>query len=288
MRIPMAGSKPARTVATPLTVNRALALSGLVSFEAKVLLAHLLATDRAWLAAHGDATLTIEQAKSFDALARRRREGVPIAYLTGRREFYGLDLEITADVLIPRPESEILVDFALAKIGEAEAARVLDLGSGSGAVALAIAKARPASRVLGVDLSSAASALARRNARRLQIANVEFIDSDWFERVPPGEFDLIVANPPYVADGDPHLAQDDLRYEPAIALNGGVDGLAAIRRIVDGASGYMKPGGWLAIEHGHDQAGSVQALLRAAGFEAVNTQRDLAGVLRTTSARHPA
>jgi release factor glutamine methyltransferase len=272
-------------VATLLTVDRALALSGLVPFEAKVLLAHLLATDRAWLAAHGDATLTVEQAKGFDALARRRREGVPIAYLTGRREFYGLDLEITADVLIPRPESEILVEFGLAHIGEAEATRVLDLGSGSGAVALAIAKSRPASTVLGTDVSPAAIALARLNAVRLQIANVEFIGSDWFERVPLEAFDLIVANPPYVADGDPHLAQDDLRYEPAIALKGGVDGLAAIRRIIAGASDYMRLGGWLAIEHGYDQAESVQALLLAVGFEAVNTRRDLAGVLRTTSAR---
>lgn len=272
-------------MATTVTVNRALALSGLVPFEAKVLLAHLLATDRAWLAAHGNATLTVEQAKGFDALARRRRDGVPIAYLTGRREFYGLDLEITADVLIPRPESEILVEFALAHIGEGEVARVLDLGSGSGAVALAIAKARPASSVLGVDVSSAARALARRNAARLQIANVEFIESDWFEHVPPVAFDVVVANPPYVADGDPHLAQDDLRYEPAIALKGGVDGLAAIRMIVAGASGYMKRGGWLAVEHGYDQAESVQDLLRAAGFDDLNARRDLAGVLRTTSGR---
>jgi release factor glutamine methyltransferase len=272
-------------VPTSVTVNRALALSGLVPFEAKVLLAHLLARDRAWLAAHGESTLTVEEAKGFDALARRRRDGVPIAYLTGRREFYGLDLEITADVLIPRPESEILVEFALAHIGAGETARVLDLGSGSGAVALAIAKARPASSVLGVDVSSAASSLARGNAARLQIANVEFIESDWFERVPPAAFDVIVANPPYVADGDPHLAQDDLRYEPATALKGGLDGLAAIRRIVAGASGYMKRGGWLAVEHGYDQAESVQALLRAAGFADLNTRRDLAGVLRTTSGK---
>jgi len=253
-----------------------------------VLLAHVMSTDRAWIAAHGDATLSVEQAKSFDALARRRRDGVPIAYLTGRREFYGLDLEITEDVLIPRPESEILVAFALAHIGADQAARVLDLGSGSGAVALAIARACPASSVLGVDVSPAAGALARRNAARLQIANVEFIESDWFERVPPVAFDVIVANPPYVADGDPHLAQEDLRFEPAVALKGGVDGLDAMRRIVAGAGAYLKRGGWLAVEHGYDQAQSVLALLRAAGFDELNTQRDLAGVLRTTSARRPA
>ena len=286
MRIPMTGDKPAK-VATPITINRALAQSGLVPFEAKMLLAHVLATDRAWLAAHGDATLNVEQAKSFEALARRRREGFPIAYLTGRREFYGLELEITEDVLIPRPESEILVEFALAHIDEGEAARVLDLGSGSGAVALAIAKARPAASVLGVDVSPAARALARRNTMRLGIANVAFIESDWFEHVPSTAFDVIVANPPYVADDDPHLGQGDLRFEPTIALKGGLDGLDAIRRIIAGASGCLKTGGWLAIEHGYDQAESVQSLLRGASFDELHTRRDLAGVLRTTSARHP-
>jgi len=253
-----------------------------------VLLAHVLSTDRAWLAAHGDATLNVDQAKSFDALARRRRDGVPIAYLTGRREFYGLELEITPDVLIPRPESEILVEFALAHVGEGEAACVLDLGSGSGAVALAIAKARPASSVLGADVSHAACALARGNAARLHIDNAKFIASDWFERVPPVAFDVIVANPPYVADGDPHLGQDDLRFEPAIALKGGIDGLDAMRRIIAGASGYLKQDAWIAIEHGYDQADRVQALLCAAGFDELNTRRDLAGILRTTSARRPA
>ena len=253
-----------------------------------MLLAHVLSTERAWLAAHGEATLSVEQAKSFDALARQRRDGVPIAYLTGRREFYGLDLEITRDVLIPRPESEILVEFALALLAKGRPAHVLDLGSGSGAVALAIARARPAASVTGVDVSGAAVALARRNAVRLGLANVQFLESDWFERVPRIAFEVIVANPPYVADGDPHLTREDVRFEPSIALRGGVDGLVAIRRIVSGAAAYLAIGGWLAIEHGYDQAGRVQALMRGAGFDDVETRRDLAGILRTTCGRRSA
>jgi len=253
-----------------------------------VLLAHVLSADRAWLAAHGEALLSADQAKSFDALARQRRDGVPIAYLTGQREFYGLNLEITPDVLIPRPESEILVELALALLGEGRTASVLDLGSGSGAVALAIARARPVASVTGVDVSGEAVAVARRNAARLRIANVAFIESDWFERVPRIAFEVIAANPPYVADGDPHLAQEDVRFEPSIALRGGVDGLDAIRRIISDAGAYLAKGAWLAIEHGYDQAGRVQALMREAGFDDVETRRDLAGILRTTCGRRVA
>jgi release factor glutamine methyltransferase len=268
-----------------MTVNRAIVNSGLVPLEAKMLLAHVLATKRSWLVAHGDAVLTSDQARSFDALARRRRDGVPIAYLTGHREFYGIDLEITSDVLIPRPETELLVEFALAQIQDQLPVRILDLGSGSGAVTLAIAHLRSAAAVLGVDVSPAAVALARRNAVRLQIANAEFIESDWFAQVPASAFDLILANPPYVADADPHLKRDDLRFEPRVALSGGGDGLAAIRIIVAGARGFLRERGRLAVEHGYDQAEPVQALFRAAGFDQVQSRRDLAGVLRVTSGR---
>ena len=264
------------------TVSRALAMSGLVPIEARILLAHVVERDRAWLAAHGDSELTVQQAKAFDALTRRRHSGEPVAYLTGRREFHGLDLEITPEVLIPRPETELLVELALIRIGKADPVRVLDLGSGSGAVALAIAHLRPAVRVLGVDVSPAAIALARRNAERLQIPNTEFIESDWFERVPRSAFEVIVANPPYVAEGDPHLSQGDLRFEPAGALRGGVDGLRAIRAIVANAGGYLASPGWLLFEHGHDHADAVQALLRDAGFADVQSRRDLAGIPRVT------
>jgi release factor glutamine methyltransferase len=269
----------------PPTVSAALAMSGLVPLEAKLLLAQVLGCGRAWLAAHGDAALTHEQALAFDALARRRRDGEPVAYLTGRREFFGLDLEITPDVLIPRPETELLVELALGWLGPGLPARVLDLGCGSGAVALAIAHERPRAAVLGADLSAAAVELARRNGERLGVANATFIESDWFARVPRERFALIVANPPYVAEDDPHLELGDLRYEPASALSPGGDGLDAMRTIVAAAPGYLAPGATLALEHGHDQAGAVQALLHDAGLVAIVSARDLAGIQRVTYGR---
>lgn len=264
------------------TVSAALALSGLVPFEAKLLLAHVIGRDRAWLAAHGDAPLSREQALAFEALARQRRAGEPVAYLTRRRGFFGLDLEITRDVLIPRPETELLVELALTWLGTEEAAPILDLGSGSGAVALALAAHRPRSAVLGVDVSAAAVALARRNSERLGIANVKFTESDWFTRIPPQRFSLIVANPPYVAEADAHLGEGDLRFEPASALVSGSDGLEAIRAIIAAAPEYLAPGAALAVEHGHEQAGAVQTLLRASGWHAVASARDLAGIERVT------
>jgi release factor glutamine methyltransferase len=269
----------------PPTVSAALAMSGLVPLEAKLLLAHVLGSDRAWIAAHGEAALTGEQARAFDALVRRRHDGEPIAYLTGRREFFGLDLEITPDVLIPRPETELLVELALAWLEPDVPAHVLDLGCGSGAVALAIAHERPRVAVLGADLSTPAVALARRNAERLGVANATFIESDWFARVPRARFAVIVANPPYVAADDPHLEQGDLRYEPAGALSSGGDGLAAVRAIVAAAPAYLAPGATLALEHGHNQAGAVQALLGDAGFAAIVSARDLAGIPRVTYGR---
>lgn len=267
------------------TVSSVLALSGLVPFEAKILLAHVLGCDRAWLAAHGDAQLTGEQAKAFEALARRRRDGEPVAYLTGRREFFGLDLEITPDVLIPRPETELLVEQALLWIAADAPARVLDLGCGSGAVALAIAHQRPLVRVLGADVAPAAVKLARRNATRLAIENVEFVVADWFDGVPRERFEVIVANPPYVAEADPHLEAGDLRFEPLAALTPGHDALAAIRTIIGAAPEHLAAHGALALEHGHDQSPPVQALLSSAGFVEVRSLRDLAGILRVTSGR---
>jgi release factor glutamine methyltransferase len=269
-------------VTSDVTVSAALASSGLVPIEGRILLAHTLGCDRAWLAAHGDAKLSAAQTAAFEALARRRREGEPVAFLTGRREFYGLDLEITPDVLIPRPETELLVEMALERIDDQAAARVLDLGSGSGAVALAIAHQRLRASVLGIDVSTQSIALARRNALRLRIANAEFLQSHWFERVPREAFTVIVGNPPYVEDFDPHLHEGDVRFEPPVALKGGLDGLAAIRAIVARAPDYLAAGGLLLLEHGYDQSGRVQALLRDAGFGAVASRRDLAGILRVT------
>jgi release factor glutamine methyltransferase len=266
-------------------VSRALAASGLIPFEAKILLGHVLRHDRAWLAAHGDQPLTARETKAFDALARRRRDGEPIAYLTGRREFYGLELEVTPDVLIPRPETELLVELALVRIDASEHTEVLDLGSGSGAIAIAIASERPKSAVLGVDVSGAAVALARRNASRLKVGNVAFIESDWFSAVPKKRYDAIIANPPYVAVGDEHLSEGDLRFEPPAALAAGADGLNAIRAIVAGAAAYLSAGAWLLIEHGYDQADAVLAVLRDAQFGDVQSRRDLAGIPRTALGR---
>jgi release factor glutamine methyltransferase len=269
----------------PITVSRALAASGLVPFEAKLLLAHVLGRDRAWLAAHSDEAVTADQANTFDALARRRRDGEPVAYLTGRREFYGLDLEITPAVLIPRPETELLVELALARLPDDREIRVLDLGTGSGAVALAIAAARRNAQVVGTDVSPSALALATRNAARLLIGNVSFVESDWFQALAHERFDLVAGNPPYVAAGDPHLTEGDLRHEPQQALTAGGDGLNAIRAIIAAAPAHLARGGWLLLEHGHDQADAVGALFRAAGFADVGAARDLAGILRVSYGR---
>jgi len=269
----------------PTNVSAALALSGLIPLEAKILLAHVLQRDRAWLAAHGDASLTREQLQAFESLSRRRHDGEPVAYLTGRREFFGLEIEVTRDVLIPRPETELLVEHALGAIPADVPARVLDLGCGSGAVALAIARERPQANVLGVDVARAAVELARRNALRLEIANATFLASDWFEAIERQSFEVIVANPPYVAEADPHLEQGDLRFEPPLALSPGADALSAIRTIVNAAPAYLVPDGVLALEHGHDQADAVRALLAGAGLRDLRSARDLAGILRVSSGR---
>jgi release factor glutamine methyltransferase len=266
-------------------VSPVLTASGLVPLEAKILLAHVLGCDRAWLTAHGDAVLSPEQASAFEALARRRRRGEPVAYLTGRREFYGLEIEVTPEVLIPRPETEALVEEALAAIPPGAPARVLDLGCGSGAVALAIAHERPRASVLGADVAPAAVELARRNVRRLALANAAFVVSDWFAAIPRERFAVIVANPPYVAEADAHLDEGDLRFEPRLALTPGADALAAIRGIVAAAPAYLAAGGLLALEHGFDQADAAQTLLRAAGLRDVRSVRDLAGIQRVTSGR---
>ena len=205
----------------PLTVRAALAQSGLVPVDAQVLLAHVLGVNRAWLIAHAADALDATGAAAFMALAKRRRDGEPVAYLTGTREFWGLALAVTPAVLIPRPETETLVELALARLPADRPIAVLDLGTGSGALALAIAHERPHARVTATDVSPDALAVAEGNARRLGLGNVAFLRSDWYAAVPVGPFDAIVSNPPYVAAGDPHLADGDLRFEPAEALSPG-------------------------------------------------------------------
>ncbi len=275
-----------------LTIHGALAQSGLVPVDARVLLAHVLGRDRAWLAAHADEELSQRDAEAFLALSRRRREGEPVGYLTGIREFWGLPLAVSPAVLLPRPETEGVVEIALARLPPGRQARVLDLGTGSGAIALAIAHERPCAQVLATDTSAAALDVARDNARRLLLANVEFLQSDWFASVPPvwrgAAFDLVASNPPYVVAGNPHLVLGDLRFEPAAALSPGGDGLAAIRRIVAGASGHLVAGGTLVVEHGYDQADAVAALFKASGFVDIVAARDLAGIPRVVAGKTPA
>jgi release factor glutamine methyltransferase len=216
----------------------------------------------------------------------RRAAGEPVAYLLGLREFYGRDFAVTPDVLIPRPETELLVDIAVEKVGADGTVNILDLGTGSGCLAVTLALELPLARVTAVDVSPAALDVAHGNAARLG-ARVAFVASDWFAALPPARYDLIVANPPYIAAGDPHLAQGDLRFEPAGALTDHADGLAAIRRIVMAAPHWLVPGGWLFFEHGYDQAAAVHALLADAGFAAIEQRRDLAGIVRASGGRRP-
>lgn len=266
----------------PLTIAAALAQSGLVPVDARALLLHVLGVDRAWLVAHDRDALPREHADTFFALAKRRRDGEPVAYLVGHREFWGLDLVVTPAVLIPRPETETLVEAALARLPAARPARVLDLGTGSGAIALAIAHERPMAEVVATDVSGEALSVARENARRLHIGNAAFIASDWYAALPPDAFDLIVSNPPYVDRSDPHLGEGDLRFEPRLALTPG-DGLVALKAVIFGARERLAPRGALVVEHGHDQSAAVRGLFATAGFDAVVALRDLAGIERVVA-----
>jgi release factor glutamine methyltransferase len=262
------------------TIAQALTGAALDAVDARVLLRHALGVDDAWLIAHGRDALTSAQHQRFEAAVARRRAGEPVAYITGTREFFGLDFNVTPAVLIPRPETELLVEWALEQIAPDANARVLDLGTGSGCIAISVARARPRVRVMAVDCAAAAIEVARANAQRHGVVNVEFRESDWFSEVAGWRFELIVANPPYIAAGDAHLSAGDLRFEPAAALASGADGLDAIRLIVAAAPQYLQAGGWLAFEHGYDQAPRCRDLLVRAGFAQVFSRADLAGIER--------
>lgn len=255
--------------------------------DADLLLAHALGRSRTWLLAHGDDGITAAEAARFTALVERRAAGEPVAYLTGSRGFWTLDLAVTPATLVPRPETELLVELALERIPADAQARVADLGTGSGAIALAIAKERPRARVLATDAREAALEVARGNARRNRIGNVEFRHGDWLAPLHGERFDLIASNPPYIALGDPHLDEGDLRFEPPSALSSGSDGLDAIRAIARAAPAHLRAGGWLLLEHGREQGGAVRALLHEAGFAEVATERDLEGRDRVTLGRKP-
>ena len=256
--------------------------------EASLLLAHVIGRSRTWLHAHGDGRLEQESVERFAELLQRRCEGEPVAYLTGKRGFWQFDLAVNTDTLIPRPETELLVELALARIPSERASDVADLGTGSGAVALSISHERPLANVFACDASKAALDVAESNARTLDLSNVSFHQGDWLQAVGNRQFDLIASNPPYIASGDPHLGQGDLRFEPTAALASGTDGLDAIRRISRDAPSHLRPGGWLLLEHGWKQGAEVRSLLHAAGFSDVTTERDLEDRERVTLGRRGA
>jgi len=261
-----------------LTVAEAIAASGIDAREARLLLAEVAGFSQASLAASPEQEIPFEVENAFFEFTGKRKAGVPVAYLLGRKEFYGLDLLVNPAVLIPRPETELLVDLAL----ERNPASVLDLGTGSGAVALAIKHERPACSVVAVESDLSALLVARRNAAKLNL-DVDFRHGRWFDPVAGERFDLVVSNPPYVAEGDPHLPA--LRHEPLGALVSGADGLDAMREITKRAGVFLRPGGWLLLEHGLGQDEAVRALLAQAGLESVTTWPDLAGIPRISGGK---
>lgn len=256
--------------------------------EAEILLAAALGRTRAWLMAHPEERiLDCAATDRYEASVSRRSHGEPVAYILGEREFWSLPLEVGPGVLIPRPETELLVERALAHLVGKASARVLDIATGSGAVALAVAHERPLDSVTGTDVSEAAVTVARRNAERLGLARVDFRTGSWFAPVSGERFAVIVSNPPYVATADPRVARDVHRFEPHGALYSGPTGLEGLQALVAGAPGHLAPGGWLVVEHGDTQGAVVRGLFERAGFGEVNTCRDLAGLDRCTEGRWP-
>ena len=243
--------------------------------DAEVLLLHVLDRSRSWLIAHSDDALTTEQAAAYADFVARRERGEPVAYIVGSRGFWSLDLDVTPATLIPRPDTERLVELALERISTERATKVLDLGTGTGAIALAIASERKNAQIVATDANTDALMVAQRNALRHSFAHVQFVHGDWFAPVVGKRFDVIVSNPPYIESDDPHLGQGDLRFEPAPALASGHDGLDDIRRIIASAGEHLVADGWLLLEHGWNQGGRVRDLLLAAGFRDVFTAQDI-------------
>ena len=281
----------AQTIKSALASATALLNTEEATLEAQLLLQHVLNVNRAWLIAHQNDALDVKDGEpnthaDYRALINRRIKGEPIAYILGVREFYGLNLKVTPATLIPRPDTETLVDAALAKIPLQKNLNMCDLGTGSGAIALAIAKHRPQAFVIALDASQAALDIAIENAENLKIPNVDFVLSDWFsalcQKNNPQKFDVIVSNPPYIEASDAHLNQGDLRFEPISALASGQDGLDDIRNIIAIAPQHLNPQGWLLLEHGYNQAEQVAVLLKQAGFSEIETVKDLGGNNRVT------
>ena len=251
--------------------------------EAELLLCHIVGKPRTWLVAWPEKRLTDRELARFMELVEQREQGAPVAYLTGEREFWSLALKVTEDTLIPRPETELLVETVLERFGDNRELTLVDMGTGSGAIALAIAKEKPAWRVIATDLSAAALAIARTNAEEHGITNVSFVQGDWYDALPPEtHVDVIVSNPPYVAEADPHLEQGDVRFEPRHALASGSDGLDDIRKLLPGAIVHLKEGGSILVEHGNTQGAAVRDLMRHYGYRDIRTLRDLEGHERVT------
>lgn len=261
------------------------------NLEAQLLLQSVLSVDHAWLIAHAHDAVSDQHKTEFLKLIERRSKGEPVAYILGEREFFGLSLKVSPATLIPRPDTETLVEVAIAKmettLKQSRPISVLDLGTGTGAIALAIAHLRPEAHVIAVDASEGALAIAQENAQNLQIENVEFHQSDWFDGLSNQMFDLIVSNPPYIEENDQHLNQGDLRFEPIDALASGQDGLDDIRKILTDCLVYLNPQGWIMLEHGYNQADAVQSLMAESGLVEIETVKDLGGNDRVTLAKNP-
>jgi release factor glutamine methyltransferase len=255
------------------------------ALDAQVLLALVLGRSRGELRSRPEHVPSADERARFAELVRRRGTGEPVAYLRGVREFWSMPLRVTADVLVPRPETELVVEIALARIPEDVSWRVLDLGTGSGAIALAIARERPRCTVIATDLSGEALDVARENASALGVRNVELRRGEWYAPLPGERFHLIASNPPYVAEGDPALRTGELSFEPNVALAAGTDGLRALRAVGAGAPAHLEQGGLIVLEHGGDQRDAVREMLEANGFELIQCYQDLAGLDRVSAAR---
>lgn len=257
--------------------ERLRAVSDSARLDAELLLCHVLGRPRSYLYTWPERSLGEDEVQALEALIERRLGGEPIAHIIGKREFWSLELAVSADTLIPRPETELLVEAALTRIPEQAKWNIADLGTGSGAIALAIASERPDCRVTAVERSVGALEVARENARRQGIGNVEFLQGDWFAPLAGRRFEMILSNPPYIPERDPHLSQGDIRFEPLSALAAGADGLADIRQLISGASQYLCAPAWLLLEHGYDQGAAVTVLLHSAGYSSVEDLADLQG-----------
>ena len=255
--------------------------------DASILLCHVLDCSSSHLIAWPDKQLSDDQSQNYNALIQQRSQGTPVAYITGEKEFWSLLLKVTPAVLIPRPETETLVEFTLETLKDNPKAKIADLGTGSGAIACALASEQPDWHITATDASAEALAIAKQNAEAHQLHNIDFVQGHWFQALQRQDYDMVISNPPYVAAGDPHLGQGDVRFEPDDALSSGIQGMDDIEAIAREAADHLIPGGWLAVEHGYDQQQLVHDCFTRNGFVDITQQADLAGIVRITAARKP-